>query len=96
MATNITLNADYHGSSTQRFHEDLQKGTDRHKAAAIILKGIVRNRPRIMISDGAAHDLLARLMPAANTRVVRWLMRRRKIAIRPLDRACLKKHAPSR
>jgi len=89
VATQITLNADYHGSSTQRFHEDLQKGTDRHKAAGIILKGIERNRARIMISDGGAQDILARLLPSAYTYVVGWIMRLRKIEIRPLDRSKL-------
>ena len=79
VATNITLNADHHNSSTQRFHEDLQKGTKPRDAARIILKGIQNNTPRIMISDGWAHDLLARLSPAANVHVIRAMMKLRKI-----------------
>ncbi|ROO31412.1 SDR family NAD(P)-dependent oxidoreductase [Salinisphaera japonica] len=84
VATNITLNADYHNDSTQAFHRMLQKGTDRHEAAAIILKGMKKNRARIMISDGRAQDILTRLLPTACIKVVGWLMRRRGMAPRPM------------
>lgn len=82
VATNITLNADYHGSSTQRFHEDLQKGTPPKQAAQIILMGIQKNTARIMISDGRAQDILARLLPTSYVSVVRLLLRLRKIKVR--------------
>lgn len=82
VATNITLNADYHNSSTQRFHEDLQRGVKPRDAARIILKGVQNNKARIMISDGWAHDLLARLSPANNVHVIRWTMKLRKIEVR--------------
>lgn len=82
VATNITLNADHHGSSTQRFHQDLQKGTSRQKAAQIILKGIQNNTGRIMISDGGAQDILARLMPTAYIGVIRLIMKLRGIQAR--------------
>lgn len=84
VATNITLNADYHNDSTQKFHRMLQKGTDRHEAAAIILKGIRTRRARIMISDGRAQDILTRLLPTACIKVVGWLMRRRGMTPRPM------------
>jgi len=82
VATNITLNADYHNSSTQRFHRMLQKGTPAATAAQIILRGVQRNTGRIFISDGRAQDLLARLLPNAYLHVVRWIMRQRGMAIR--------------
>ena len=86
VATNITLNADYHNEATQAFHRMLQKGTNRHDAAAIILKGIQKNRARIMISDGRAQDILTRLLPTACIKIVGWLMRRRGMAPRPMTR----------
>lgn len=79
VATNITLNADYHGSSTQKFHEQLQRGTPPAKAAEIILRGIERNTPRIMISDGAVQDWLARLFPSHYMGLVRLIMRAKGI-----------------
>lgn len=82
VATNITLNADYHNKGTQRFHEDLQKGTKPDQAARIILKGIQTNKARIMISDGGLQDLLARIVPTAYIHVVRLLMRLRKFEVR--------------
>ncbi|MES3040991.1 MAG: SDR family oxidoreductase [Pseudomonadota bacterium] len=82
VATNITLNADYHGATTQRFHEDLQKGVSPQQAAQTILKGIRQNTGRIMISDGGAHDILARLMPTAYVGVVRLIMKLRKVDAR--------------
>jgi len=82
VATNITLNADYHNSSTQRFHADLQKGTSREDAANIILKGVQKNTGRIFISDGRAQDILARLMPTFYISVIRLIMKLRKIEAR--------------
>jgi len=46
------------------------------KAAAIILKGIARHKPRILVTAGArVLDLLQRLTPAHYTRLVLPLMR---------------------
>ncbi len=82
VATNITLNADYHNSSTRRFHEDLQKGVKPRDAARIILEGVRTNKARIMISDGWAQDVLARVSPTHYVSVVRLIMRLRNIAVR--------------
>lgn len=82
VATDITLNADYHNSSTERFHQDLQRGTSPRRAARIILKGVQANRGRIMISDGRKQDVLARLLPSSYVHVVRAVMKMRKIAVR--------------
>lgn len=82
VATDITLNADYHNSSTQRFHRMLQQGTPPAKAAQIILRGVRRNTGRIFISDGGAQDILARLLPNAYIHVVRWIMRLRGMQLR--------------
>jgi len=82
VATDITLNADYHNSSTQKFHRMLQKGTPAAEAAQIILRGVQRGTGRIFISDGRAQDLLARLLPNAYIHVVRWIMRLRGMAPR--------------
>lgn len=82
VATNITLNADYHNSSTQHFHAQLQRGTPVTQAADIILRGVLRNQGRIFISDGRAQDILARLMPNAYLGVVQLIMRARGIAAR--------------
>lgn len=82
VATDITLNADHHNTSTKRFHEDLQRGTKPRDAAKIILQGVLANRGRIFISDGSAHDLLARLMPSAYVPVIRLIMRLRNIEAR--------------
>lgn len=82
VATDITLHADYHDSATQEFHNGLQKGTSPADAANIILNGVLKNKGRIMISDGGAQDILARLLPESYVPVVRQIMRLRKIAIR--------------
>lgn len=75
VATNITLNADYHGSSTQKFHENLQAGTRPEKAAKIICNGILKNKARIFISDGWLQDLATRLFPSHYYRLVALIMR---------------------
>jgi NAD(P)-dependent dehydrogenase (short-subunit alcohol dehydrogenase family) len=82
VATDITLNADYHNSSTKRFHEDLQRGVKPRDAAKIILEGVRANKARIMISDGGAQDLLARLLPTNYVSVIRLVMKARHIAAR--------------
>lgn len=82
VATNITLNADYHNTSTQHFHAQLQRGTPVAKAAQIILRGVRRNQGRIFISDGRAQDILARLLPNAYLGVVKLIMRVRGIPVR--------------
>ncbi|MAL97045.1 SDR family NAD(P)-dependent oxidoreductase [Hydrocarboniclastica marina] len=83
VATNITLNADYHNSATtQQFHKMLQKGTSREKAAELILNGIRKKRGRIFISDGHAQDILARLLPSAYVALVKLTMRWRGITFR--------------
>lgn len=82
VATNITINADYHNSSTEHFHAQLQRGTPTTKAAQIILRGIKRNQGRIFISDGRAQDILARLMPNAYVGVVQLIMRLRGVPTR--------------
>ena len=82
VATDITLNADYHNSATQKFHEELQRGTSPAKAANIILDGVLKNKGRIMISDGPLQDALARLLPEWYIPVVRFIMRLRKIPVR--------------
>lgn len=79
VATDITLHADYQDSSSQQFHEMLQRGTSPARAARIILDGVIRNRGRIFISEGRVQDLLARVLPTANTAVVRAIMRMKGI-----------------
>ncbi len=82
VATNITLNADYKGSHTEPFHEMLQKkGASPNQAAEIILKGVLKNKSRIFISDGRAQDIIARLFPSSYYKVIRWLMKRRNLHI---------------
>ena len=82
IATDITLNADYHNSGTQKFHEQLQKGVKPADAARIILKGVQKNTGRIFISDGQAQDIIARLLPTANVDVIRLFMKLKKVKIR--------------
>jgi NAD(P)-dependent dehydrogenase (short-subunit alcohol dehydrogenase family) len=82
VATDITLHADYHNSSTRRFHEDLQKGVKPRDAARIILRGVETNKARILISDGWVQDLLARLLPTEYVSVVRLMMKLRSIEAR--------------
>jgi NAD(P)-dependent dehydrogenase (short-subunit alcohol dehydrogenase family) len=82
VATDITLNADYHNTGTQKFHEELQRGTSPARAAETILDGVLRNKGRIMISDGPLQDWLARLLPEWYVPVVRFIMRVRKIPVR--------------
>lgn len=81
VATNITLNADYHGERTESFHKALQKGTPPDKAAQKILKGIRRNKGRIFISDGRAQDVLARLFPTSNTFFLKLALRSKGIRL---------------
>lgn len=76
VATNISLNAPHQGPRTQQFHELLQKkGVSPQHAAGVILKGILRNKSRIFISDGRAQDLIARLMPGSVHHLIKLLMR---------------------
>lgn len=76
VATNIARNADRQGSNSDFFHEMLQKrGASPEEAAKRILDGILKNKPRIFISDGQAHDLLARLMPEDSGSVVSGIMK---------------------
>lgn len=82
VATNITLNADYHGDSTETFHKMLQKGTPAPKAAQIILKGIQRNTGRIFISDGRIQDFIARLFPSGYVHIVRLAMKLRGVTLK--------------
>lgn len=82
VATNITLNADYQGESTETFHKMLQKGTPPQKAAQIILKGIQRNTGRIFISDGRVQDILARLFPSAYVHLVKFALKMRGVTVR--------------
>tara|TARA_R110002073_G_scaffold8371_1_gene46218 strand:+ start:78774 stop:79592 length:819 start_codon:yes stop_codon:yes gene_type:complete len=82
VATNITLNADYHNTSTKKFHEELQRGTPPEKAAEIILNGIRNNRHRIRINDAWAHDWLARLMPSSYLWAIRLIMKLKKVDVR--------------
>ena len=82
VATNITLNADYHGSSTQKFHDQLQAGTSPQRAAQLILKGIRKNTGRIFISDGKVQDILARLLPNGYVWVVKQALKLKKVEIR--------------
>lgn len=82
VATNITLNADYHNSSTQKFHEELQRGTPPAKAAQIILQGIKRKRGRIRIDNAWAQDWLARLFPSSYVKLVKRVMQLQGVAVR--------------
>ncbi|MBP6997421.1 MAG: SDR family oxidoreductase [Phycicoccus sp.] len=83
VATDITLNADHHGSSTEKFHQHLQnKGETPQQAAQTVLKGILNNTARIMVSDARPQDLLARLLPTANFHVVQLIMKLKKIPVR--------------
>ncbi|MDD9893898.1 MAG: SDR family oxidoreductase [Gammaproteobacteria bacterium] len=81
VATNITLNADYHGKSTQSFHEALQRGTPANKAAEIILKGIRKNTGRIFISDGRMQDIVVRLFPTLYVWFAKLSLKLRKIEL---------------
>ena len=82
VATSITLNADYHNSSTQSFHQMLQKGTPPAAAARRILQGVQKNMGRIFISDGAIQDKVARLLPAGYVPLVKLGMRLKGLKIR--------------
>ena len=79
-----TINADYHGSNTQFFHNQLQKaGVKPNAAAKVIINGIQKGKTRIFISDGRAHDILARIMPGSVEIVIRFMMKKLlKIKIR--------------
>lgn len=82
IATDITLNADYQNTGSQRFHEVLQKGTQPAKAAQVILRGVQKGKGRIFISDGAAQDFLVRLLPTWYVQVLRLVMRFKKMGVR--------------
>ncbi|UNX55607.1 SDR family NAD(P)-dependent oxidoreductase [Georgenia sp. TF02-10] len=79
VATNITVNSDYQTETSMKFHENLQKGISAADAAKVILKGVQKNKGRIVISDGKVHDLLARILPTANTHIVRLELRRQGV-----------------
>jgi NAD(P)-dependent dehydrogenase (short-subunit alcohol dehydrogenase family) len=81
VATNITLNADYQGSSTQKFHENLQAGTSPQRAAEIICDGVLKNKARIFISDGRLHDWAARLLPTQYDKIIRFVMKLKGVEV---------------
>tara|TARA_R110002110_G_scaffold413729_1_gene641658 strand:+ start:151907 stop:152761 length:855 start_codon:yes stop_codon:yes gene_type:complete len=82
VATDITLNADYQGVNSRRFHEQLQVGTSPEKAAGEILEGVLKSNSRIFIGDGVWNDRLARLLPKHYYHVIRWVMKRQGVAVR--------------
>lgn len=82
VATNITLNADYQNSGSQKFHELVQSGVSQFSAARSILKGIQKNTPRIMISDGPWQDRLARLFPSSYMAIVQLAMKAKGVQTR--------------
>lgn len=80
VATNISLNAQYQGEKTRNFHELLQRrGVKPEKAAQVILKGILRKKSRIFISDGRVQDIIARLFPSGIHHVIRLVMKKQKL-----------------
>jgi len=81
IATNIALNADYQGSSTQKFHDDLQAGVSPQTTAKIICDGVLKNKARIFISDGKLYDWAARLMPSHYDKLIRIVIKFKKIQI---------------
>jgi NAD(P)-dependent dehydrogenase (short-subunit alcohol dehydrogenase family) len=82
MATNITINADYHNANTEYFHKRLQKGTTPKEAANIIINGIQKNKVRIFISSGRPMDILARLIPSSVHHVILLVMWMRGVQVR--------------
>lgn len=83
VATNITINADYHGSSTEEFHKHLQEnGTRADKAAEVILKGIRKKTGRIFISDGRFQDIISRLFPTASAAIFPLVFKLKKMKVR--------------
>ncbi|MFD2180014.1 SDR family NAD(P)-dependent oxidoreductase [Veronia pacifica] len=83
VATDITLNAQYHGPNTVQFHQELQKrGCSPAQAAKIMLDGVKKNKGRIFISDGYESDLLLRLFPTVFPTIMRWVIWWRRIPIR--------------
>lgn len=75
VATQITLNADYHDANTASFHAHLQKGASPQSAARTILKGVRRNTGRIFIADGRLQDFIARLLPSHYMTLVKLSLR---------------------
>ena len=72
IATNIASAA---GASDDVVRLFAEKGMTADKAAAIILKGVARGKPRIMVTAGAwVLDFLQRLTPGHYTRLVLPLM----------------------
>lgn len=83
VATDITLHADYLGKNSQAFHEDLQRtGATPTEAARTILRGILKNKGRIFISDGRFQDLVARALPSRYPVVVKAMLRMKKVEAR--------------
>jgi NAD(P)-dependent dehydrogenase (short-subunit alcohol dehydrogenase family) len=73
IATNIAAAAGASDDVVKLFSE---RGMTADKAAAIILKGVAKHKPRILVTAGArVLDLLQRLTPAHYTRLVLPLMR---------------------
>ncbi|MBU3054806.1 SDR family NAD(P)-dependent oxidoreductase [Pseudomonas indica] len=74
--------------SRQQFHDQLLRTTP-EKAAAVILRGVLRNKRRILIgSDALAADLMQRLLPGFYQRLVTASMRlAARFAPKPKGRA---------
>ena len=77
--TNIVRNARFHkGSKPDRTHEEATANFDRFiawttsdRAARIIIKGIKKNKPRILVGpDAYFYDMMARLMPMSFQKIM--------------------------
>ena len=82
VATDITINADYHGVQTKKFHRALQRGLSANKAAKVMLKGILEGKTRILVSDARPMEILQRLIPSSVHHVIKYVMKKQKIVIR--------------
>ncbi|MFD2180015.1 SDR family NAD(P)-dependent oxidoreductase [Veronia pacifica] len=83
VATNITLNSDYHGTNTPHFHDMLQRiGATPDKAAKIIIQGVRKKKGRIFISDGRIQDWLIRILPNTFPYILRVAMKVRRTEVR--------------
>jgi len=72
IATNIAAAA---GASEAIVRQFAERGMTPDKAAAVILKGVAKGKPRILVTAGAwVLDLLQRLTPAHYTGLVLPLM----------------------
>lgn len=73
--TAIQQNTDYKAANADAFQKLLETGVTSEDAAKTIIKGIMKNKPRILVSEAYQYDWISRLFPNSYYRILSLGMR---------------------